>query len=167
MRAHRPCTPKHALLLLLVTLLAVVVAACGDGSDAEPSTRERSTATGITPTPSARADPGQEFRDLEFPADLVDGQAIGEPDARITLTAFEDFQCPFCLRFTLLNEPVIIEEYVLTGKVRFEFKHFPILGDESGAAAIAGSCAADQGRFWALHRRLFLAQLDAGQTPAN
>lgn len=161
----RSGTPQRVCLLLVGTLLAILAAACGDGDDgdAEPGAGERSTATGTTPTPSARAAAGDEFRELEFPAELATGQAIGDANAPITLTAFEDFQCPFCLRFTVLNEPVIIKEYVLTGKVRFEFKHFPILGEESGAAAIAGSCAADQGRFWALHKRLFLVQLDAGQ----
>lgn len=161
--APRSGAPQHLPLLLVGALLAILAAACGDSGDAEPGTVEPSTATGATPSPSARANVGQEFRDLEFPAGLAKGQAIGDANAPITLTAFEDFQCPFCLRFTILNEPVIIKEYVLTGKVRFEFKHFPILGDESGAAAIAGSCAADQERFWALHKRLFLVQLDAGQ----
>lgn len=151
------------LLFLIAPLLGILLAACGNddnpGGSADPGSDPA--------TPTATVDPAAAFRDLEFPADLIDAQAIGESDAPITLTAFEDFQCPFCLRFTLLNEPVIIQEYVLTGKVRFEFKHFPILGDESGAAAIAASCAADQGRFWALHKRLFLVQLDAGQLTAE
>ena len=163
MRANRSSAAKHALLLLLGPLLAVLVAACGNGDDAQTGTGEPSTTKGATPTRTKGPDPAQEFRDLEFPAEIVDGQAIGKFGARITLTAFEDFQCPFCLRFTLVNEPVIIEEYVLPGKVRLEFKHFPILGDESGAAAVAANCAADQGRFWDLHKRLFLAQFDAGQ----
>ncbi|MBE7520618.1 MAG: thioredoxin domain-containing protein [Thermoflexaceae bacterium] len=156
--------PRSVALALVALAIVAIAAACSsDGGDGP----DPSGAPAATSTPSSPADPSAAFRALEFPADLVDGQAIGKPDARITLTAFEDFQCPFCLRFTLLNEPVIIKEYVLTGRVRFEFKHLPILGDESGAAAIAGSCAADQGRFWALHKRLFLAQLDAGQLTAE
>ncbi|MCL4239768.1 MAG: DsbA family protein [Dehalococcoidia bacterium] len=151
------------LLFLIAPLLGILLTACGNddnpGGSADPGSDPA--------TPTATVDPAAAFRDLEFPADLVDGQAIGKPDARITLTVFEDFQCPFCLRFTLLSEPVIIEEYVLTGKVRFEFKHFPILGDESGAAAIAATCAAEQGEFWAFHKRLFLVQLDAGQLTAE
>lgn len=166
---HRPASlpPKHALLLV-VSVLAILAAACaGDDDGVEPPTREPSTASSTTPTRSASADPGKAFRELAFPADLVDGQAIGKPDAPIALTVFEDFQCPFCLRFTLLHEPVIIQEYVRTGEVRFEFKHFPILGEESGAAAVAATCAADQGLFWALHKRLFLVELEAGQLTAE
>ena len=152
---------------MLAALLAILVAACTDGDDLETGAGEPSTASRTTPMRTASADPGKDFRGLDFPADLADGQAIGRPGAPLALTAFEDFQCPFCLRFTLLNEPVIIKEYVLTGKVRLEFKHFPILGDESGAAAVAANCAADQGRFWDLHKRLFLAQFDAGQLTAE
>jgi len=144
-------------------LLGVLAAACGGDDDPAGRAGGAPSGSATAPAPGATIDPTTAFRDLEYPADLIDGQAIGKADAPITLTAFEDFQCPFCLRFTLLNEPVIIEAYVLTGKVRFEFKHFPILGDESGAAAIAASCAAEQEGFWALHKRLFLAQADAGQ----
>lgn len=160
----RPTRFWPTLLAAPVMAFAILTAACGGGDEegaSDPSTASATQARSATPSP------GQVFANLDFPAALIDGQAIGKSDAPITLTAFEDFQCPFCLRFTLLNEPVIIEEYVLTGKVRFEFKHFPILGDESGAAAVAASCAADQGRFWDLHKRLFLLQLDAGQLTAE
>lgn len=156
---------RHPLLLLGALVIGLATA-CGD-DDAQDRGGGSPASPTATPTQAASADPEKAYRDFDFPPDLVDGQAIGKPDAPVTLTAFEDFQCPFCLRFTLLNEPVIVEEYVLSGKVRFEFKHFPILGDESGAAAVAATCAAEQGKFWAFHKRLFLVQLDAGQLTAE
>jgi len=163
-RRGRSTRPDGLALALLITLFVFGSACSGDDAD---SAGDPPAASSVTPTQNASPDPGRAFKGLEFPADLVDGQAIGKPVAPLTLTAFEDFQCPFCLRFTLLNEPVIVEEYVLTGKVRFEFKHLPILGNESRTAAIAATCASDQGLFWALHERLFLVQLDAGQLTAE
>ena len=52
----------------------------------------------------------------------------------------------------------IRKEYVDTGKVRFVYKHFAILGPESSRAAEASECAAEQGEFWTYHDLLFTDQ---------
>ena len=98
-----------------------------------------------------------------LPAEYFDGQSLGAEDAPLTITAFEDFQCPFCLRYTAEDEPTIIDEYVRDGRVRLEFKHLPILGTDSFNAARASVCAADQNKFWQMQNELFLAQAEAGQ----
>jgi protein-disulfide isomerase len=58
--------------------------------------------------------------------------------------------------FARSASPQLIEEYVNTGKVRYVFKYFPFLGDESYYAAEASECAGDQGKFWEYHDMLFL-----------
>lgn len=55
----------------------------------------------------------------------------------------------------------IREQYVSTGKVRFAYKHFAILGPESTRSAEASECAADQGQFWAYHDAVFADQVSA------
>ncbi|MCB9078597.1 MAG: thioredoxin domain-containing protein [Anaerolineaceae bacterium] len=50
------------------------------------------------------------------------------------------------------------EEYVETGKVKFVYKHFAILGPESNRGAEASECAAEQDAFWPYHDRLFADQ---------
>src|SRR3989338_542935 len=57
--------------------------------------------------------------------------------------------------FARSASPQLIEEYVNTGKVRYVFKNFPFLGDESYYAAEAAECAGDQGKFWEYHDLLF------------
>ena len=52
-------------------------------------------------------------------------------------------------------------EYVDTGKVRFVYKHFAILGPESSRAAEASECAAEQGEFWVYHDIVFEDQQSA------
>lgn len=47
------------------------------------------------------------------------------------------------------------KQYIQTGKVRFGYLHFTILGPESVLAAQASECAADQGQFWEYHDSLF------------
>ncbi|MDZ7728713.1 MAG: thioredoxin domain-containing protein [Dehalococcoidia bacterium] len=103
-----------------------------------------------------------EEMDASFPEDMADGLAVGDPDAPVTLTAYEDFTCPFCLRFTAENEPGIISDYVEEGLVRFEFQHYPLRGTEATNAAEAAQCAVQQDRFWDMHNKLFLEHAEEG-----
>lgn len=51
--------------------------------------------------------------------------------------------------------PTIIEEYVETGKVRIEWRDFPIFGEESVDAAVAGRAAGEQGKFWEYNEAIY------------
>jgi protein-disulfide isomerase len=127
---------------------------------AQPAARTQTATPAATETGDAVV---RAVRGLTFDASLAKGRVLGKPDAPVRLEVFEDFQCPFCLQFTATMEPFLIREYVNTGKVRIEFRHFPILGRESVAAAMGAQCAAEQGRFWPFHKALFLTQAEAGQ----
>ncbi|KKW28858.1 MAG: DsbA oxidoreductase [Parcubacteria group bacterium GW2011_GWB1_52_7] len=76
----------------------------------------------------------------------------------MTVVEFSDFQCPFCGRFYKNVEPRLLDEYVKTGKVRFVYRDFAFLGDESTWAAEAAECADEQGKFWEYHNYLFERQ---------
>jgi predicted DsbA family dithiol-disulfide isomerase len=91
----------------------------------------------------------------EQPREITENNTMGDPNAPIHIIEYGDFQCPFCLRFWNETEPQLIEEYVNTGKVYFEFRAFPILGPESVWAAEGAYCAGDQGKFWEYHDTLF------------
>src|SRR5258706_12854322 len=79
----------------------------------------------------------------------------GSDRAPVTIFEFSDFQCPFCLRAFETTNPQIWDSYVAQGKVRFVYKQYAILGQESTWAAEAAECAADQGKFWEYHDELF------------
>ncbi len=52
--------------------------------------------------------------------------------------------------------PSLIEKYVKTGKLRIIFRDFPVPSHTSAVrAAHAAHCAADQGRYWDMHDKLF------------
>jgi protein-disulfide isomerase len=92
-----------------------------------------------------------------------EGKTLGLATAPVTLTAWEDFQCPFCKQANAGPIQQVINDYVNTGKVKIEYKQFPFLGnggakDESVLAAEASECANDQGSFWPYHDALFDAQ---------
>ena len=81
---------------------------------------------------------------------------MGDPAAPVHIVEYGDFQCPYCLKFWTETEPQLIEEYVNTGKIFFEYRSMgAFLGPESGWAAEGAYCAGDQGKFWEYHDTLF------------
>lgn len=168
----------NRLALPLLALFALLLTACGGDDDDAPPTDATATAsspgaanTNSPATPAGATVPASDvagrIRALPLLPELADGYGLGRKDARATLVVFEDFQCPHCLRYTANFEALIIEEYVKPGKLRLEFRNFPILGEESARAAIAAQCAAAQNRFWPYHKQLFLVQAEAGQATAE
>ena len=167
---------RTSLFLAAVLAALGLFAACGDDDASAPSPAQSATteaAAGASVNPASTAtrapSPGEPTTDelvkalrIDIPRELVDGASYGKSDAKATLQLFEDFQCPFCLRFTIAFESVFLE-YAKGGKLRLEFKHFTILGPESVRAAVAAACAAKQSVFWPLHERLFTEQVRAGQ----
>ncbi len=87
-----------------------------------------------------------------------EGRIFGDANAPITIVEYADFQCPVCKRVETTLLPQIEKEYIQTGKVKLEFRMFPIIGQESWNAAQAADAAADQGKFWEYHDALFNAQ---------
>ena len=153
------------LLVAFAAITAAGFAACGGDDDAGDSLAAGGSNSTVAAdaSPTNTPDPFGDFAALSYPQDLANGDSIGKAEAPVTLTLYEDFQCPFCLQFTLAYEEMLIDDYVKTGKVLLEFRHFAILGPESQAAAMAAICAADQEKFWPFHHRLFLEQARQGQ----
>jgi|GEM_PF-5454937 len=106
--------------------------------------------------------------DITIPSELIyagipqsrledGGFVIGDPDALVTIVAFEDFLCPHCQRY----EPTVkqfIADYVVTGQARFEYRFLPAV--DPTYSALAGQLAecADilkPNSFWAAHDTLF------------
>ncbi|HZZ99594.1 MAG TPA: DsbA family protein [Candidatus Paceibacterota bacterium] len=94
---------------------------------------------------------------IQGPVNVEVGNApyLGKSDAPVTVVEFADFQCPFCEMYFQNNEPSIMKDYVDTGKVKFVWKDYAFLGQESTWAAEAARCANDQGKFWPYHDYLY------------
>ena len=82
----------------------------------------------------------------------------GNPEAKVTVVEFSDFQCPFCKKYNDEVVPNIEKNYIITDKIRYIFRNFAFLGAESKDAAIASLCAQEQGQFWPYHDLLFANQ---------
>ncbi|MFA6027890.1 MAG: thioredoxin domain-containing protein [Patescibacteria group bacterium] len=84
-----------------------------------------------------------------------DDPAQGNPDAKIVVIAFEDFQCPICGEaYPILKQ--VLPDY--SDKVLFVYRDFPTGHEFSQSAAEAANCANEQGQFWAYHDLLFSDQ---------
>jgi protein-disulfide isomerase len=91
---------------------------------------------------------------------MVNGTAMGNPDAPVLIEVYEDFQCPACRIYSNEVEPLVTENHVANGEVYYVFRQYPFLddrapGNESDQAANASMCAAEQGWFWDYHDILF------------
>ena len=94
-----------------------------------------------------------------------DGRIRGRVDAPVTLIEYSDFTCGYCLKFFRDTWPVLQAKYVETGKLRFVYRDYPRADRGVGVeAAVAARCAGAQGRYWAMHDRLFGegGRLDSG-----
>ena len=80
---------------------------------------------------------------------------MGNPDAKVTLVEFGDYQCHFCNVFFHSTEESIVQKYVETGKVKIIFKDFNIIGPDSVNASHGAHCASEQGLFWEYHDILY------------
>ena len=93
------------------------------------------------------------------PAELsrVQGISLGRADAPVVLYEFADFQCPACGQYASMVAPLIKERLVETGKVRYVYYDFPLIGLHPNAflSSRAGRCANEQGKFWPYHDVLY------------
>ncbi len=92
---------------------------------------------------------------VDIPTD--EAHSIGDPNAPVTLIEYTDYQCPFCGRHFQQTFPLIQEQYIDTGQVRYVFKDFPLtrIHPQAVAAANAARCAGEQGAYLEFHNKLF------------
>jgi protein-disulfide isomerase len=89
------------------------------------------------------------------------GFSMGDPKAPLVMVEYTDFQCPFCQQFHNTAFAQIKANYIDTGKMRFVSRDFPLdFHENARRAAIAGRCAAEQGKFWEL-RHVMIANAEA------
>jgi protein-disulfide isomerase len=96
---------------------------------------------------------------LEAPRQTIataNSPSLGPANAPVEIVEFSDFQCPFCLR----AHPTVDQVLKTYGdRVRFVYRHYPLPGHPNARpAAEAAECAAEQGKFWPYHDKLFASQ---------
>jgi protein-disulfide isomerase len=114
----------------------------------------------------AKPEPAPQTAAYNIP--VGDAPILGKKDAKVTVTIFSDFQCPFCARVDpMLHE--IVKDPELKDKVNVAFKQFP-LGFHQNAipAAKAALAVKDIGgdeKFWQYADKLYKGMKEL--TPEN
>jgi protein-disulfide isomerase len=90
----------------------------------------------------------------------ANGTALGDPNAKVKIEVFEDFQCIHCKDYSEGVEPLIISQLVDTGRAYYVFHQHPFLDapnsdQASHRAALASECAAEQKNFWNYKSMIF------------
>lgn len=101
----------------------------------------------------------KEIEEIIEPKDIF----VGKQDAPVTLMEFGEYESEECAK---ANEVVkqLLEEY--EGKIRFNFRHFPLtlIHQRSMKAGEAAVAAAQEGKFWEMHNILFNNRRSLGTT---
>lgn len=124
-----------AVALAAVVLAVVVIALAGTG-----------TVSG-----------GINYADIPQSRGADGAYILGNPDAPVTIVEFADYGCPHCVEYHGTMQQ-FIQNYVATGKAKFEYRNFPTAGgDLSRFVAQLQECADNQrpGAFWESYGLLY------------
>ena len=97
--------------------------------------------------------PPQEDLNKVYDIPVGTSNVMGPKDAPVTITVFDDYQCPFCGRFY----PAAVDGVkAFPGKVRLVVKHYPLpFHNMARPAAKAAMAAGEQGKFFEMSDLIF------------
>jgi protein-disulfide isomerase len=134
-------------LLAAALIVVLVVVLAGGGSDKKTSTTQAGE-----PAPG-----GPETQEL-LGGIAQDGFTLGKADAPLTMIEFNDMQCPVCKEYDATVFPVLIDEYVRTGKMRMEMRLQSFIGPDSVKGGKAVAAAAAQNQAWPYEHLFYVNQ---------
>lgn len=104
------------------------------------------------------------LKDVQQESAVIDYEEqpfIGEESAPVDIVEFGDYKCPHCKDFNDQIFPIIQEELVETGKAKFYFMNYPVIGPDSISSAQFAETVyqeLDNDVFWDFHHLLFANQ---------
>ncbi|MGH7720281.1 MAG: DsbA family protein [Gemmatimonadaceae bacterium] len=117
--------------------------------------------SGVIAWLATRPDPQPQVLTAPVTAAQSEGYLYGNASAPVQIMEFADFQCPACAQFAAITEPDVRRRIVDAGLASFRFYDYPLPQHRNSLPAhLAAACAADQGKFWEMHDRLFEMQPD-------
>ena len=103
------------------------------------------------------------------PISYANEPSMREVDAPVIITEFADFKCPYCKQWKDDIFTQLEKDYIATGKVRFYFKNYAFIAEDSLTAAAAGEAIyrQDPNAFWDYYETMFKHQGDERTAWAN
>jgi protein-disulfide isomerase len=149
-----------AVVLAAVILGASIVAGSLLVRNAVVRTADQVDALRLTLASAAKTEPVREAggrepidRNRRYPVSTKGAPVRGNPDAKVAVVEFSDFQCPYCASSVETLQQI---QQAYGDKVRIVFKHLPLpMHPMARPAALASEAAFRQGKFWEMHDRIF------------
>ncbi|HUG46118.1 MAG TPA: thioredoxin domain-containing protein [Sphingomicrobium sp.] len=143
--------------ILLATTAALATIACNAENGAENGAKNGGSAAGGNAAPVEAVAPPENGDWTEVVTQTPKGSfRMGNPDADVALVEFGSMTCPACANFDENGVPQLIDDYVKTGRVSFEFRNY-VRDPFDITAALIARCNGAQG-FFPLTRALFKGQ---------
>ena len=145
--------PRNRLLALggaiaaAVVAVVVIVVVAGSGSGSSSTTTTTATQPGG----------GTEAKST-FAGVPQSGDVLGKATAPVTLTVFEDPQCPFCRQWNIDTLPTVVQDYVRTGRIKIAYRGIVVIGANSLVGLAAIYAAAEQNKLWQMAEALYERQ---------
>lgn len=128
------------VFILVLAVIGLVVVLTKD--ETTPSTNNQENApTEVT----QQAPQGSDATEIDT------ALTIGNEDAPVTIVEYVDYKCPNCNRFHRGTAEEIDQEYISTGKAKFDIRPISYIGPDSERAGAAVYCAAEQNMLSAMH----------------
>jgi protein-disulfide isomerase len=138
-----------ALKVSAAALLALAVAGCG-GDAGGNATAEKDFKMEQVAAPN-----GGDWSQMI--AETPDGGfRVGNPEARVKVVEYGSMTCPHCAEFAEQGEPELVEKYVKSGQVSFEFRNY-VRDSADLAASLVARCNGATA-FFPLTEQLFASQ---------
>ena len=93
----------------------------------------------------------------KLPQVTKEDPVTGNPNARVTLVEYADFQCPACAAYHPIVKQLLTD---YNGKIYFVYRYFPLTAIHQNAmiSSLAAYAAGQQSKFWEMHDMLFQTQ---------
>jgi len=144
---NRLRNPRWRLAAVLIVAAALAAILIGASTIGPPE-------AGTSAEPVAATEPSL-FAGIE-----QHGTALGSPKAPVTLVEYADLQCPYCAQWAREALPILVKDYVKTGKLRIVFHGLAFLGPDSDKALRTAIAAGRENHLWDVLHGLYLSQGD-------
>jgi protein-disulfide isomerase len=134
-----------------VVAVVVIVIVAGSGSGSSSTTTKTTAQSGGGGGTEARS---------TFAGVPQSGETLGKASAPLTLTVFEDPQCPFCRQWNIDTLPTVVQNYVRTGRIKIVYRGVVVIGGNSLVGLAAIYAAAEQNKLWQMVEALYERQGD-------
>ena len=141
---------SRVTLAALAAPLALALVGCGS------KTEGSSAASTGGPVAAVQAPAGQMWSDV-VAATPEGGMRMGNPDAKLKLVEYGSLSCPHCAKLANDGMKTLVDKYVNSGRVSYEFRSYIIHGTIDVALTMLAQCG-DKSTFFPMLEQLYSTQ---------